>query len=110
MSIAISPLAVSMIDDVIRLMNQGDPLSTARTASDYWAYATLFSSTCPVAHVNEQESQWRSAAGRLTGGPPAHLSLWPGSSPPLTALRSSRGTASGERPISRSARSRSSVG
>ncbi|MBL0886906.1 GNAT family N-acetyltransferase [Myceligenerans sp. I2] len=32
-------------------MDMGAPFITARTASDYWAYATLFSSTCPVAHV-----------------------------------------------------------
>lgn len=52
MSIAISPLAVPMIDDVIRLMNQGEPFVRARTASDYWAYATLFSSTCRVARID----------------------------------------------------------
>lgn len=52
MSIAISPLAIPMIDDVIRLMDLGKPFIRARTASDYWAYATLFSSTCPVAHID----------------------------------------------------------
>lgn len=52
MTVAISPLAVPMIYKVIALMDQGAPFITARTASDYWAYATLFSSTCPVAHVD----------------------------------------------------------
>jgi GNAT superfamily N-acetyltransferase len=52
MNIAISPLETSMIDDVIRLMNKGEPFIRARTASDYWAYATLFSSTCAVAYID----------------------------------------------------------
>ncbi|QOC94958.1 GNAT family N-acetyltransferase [Micromonospora craniellae] len=30
-------------------MDQGAPYVKARTASDYWLYARLFSSTCPVA-------------------------------------------------------------
>ena len=38
-----------MIDDVERLMASGAPYVRARGASDYWLYATLFSSTCPVA-------------------------------------------------------------
>jgi GNAT superfamily N-acetyltransferase len=52
MSIAVTPLLVPLIGDVIRLMDQGEPFIKARTASDYWAYATLFSSTCPVAHID----------------------------------------------------------
>lgn len=52
MTTTVSPLTVPMIGDVIALMDQGAPFITARTASDYWAYATLFSSTCPVAHVD----------------------------------------------------------
>lgn len=52
MSIAVTPLTVPIIDDLISLMDQGEPFITARTASDYWAYATLFSSTCPVALVD----------------------------------------------------------
>lgn len=52
MTAIVSPLIVPMINDVIALMDQGAPFITARTASDYWAYATLFSSTCPVAHVD----------------------------------------------------------
>ncbi|GAA4716962.1 Acetyltransferase (GNAT) family protein [Promicromonospora umidemergens] len=52
MTITISSLSVPMIDGVISLMDQGDPFIRARTASDYWAYATLFSSTCPVAFVD----------------------------------------------------------
>lgn len=42
-------MSVEMIDDVERLMGLGAPYVRARGASDYWLYATLFSSTCPVA-------------------------------------------------------------
>jgi GNAT superfamily N-acetyltransferase len=52
MTIAISPLIVPMIDDVIHLMDQGAPYVTTRTASDYWVYATLFSSTCHIARID----------------------------------------------------------
>lgn len=52
MSIAVTPLTVPMIGDVIDLMELGAPFIKARTASDYWAYATLFASTCPVAYDN----------------------------------------------------------
>lgn len=51
-TVAVTPLTVPMIADVIQLMDLGAPFITARTASDYWAYATLFSSTCPVAHID----------------------------------------------------------
>ncbi|MFF2554843.1 GNAT family N-acetyltransferase [Nocardia sp. NPDC058058] len=37
------------IDEVIQLMELGRPYISARTRSDYWLYATLFSTTCPVA-------------------------------------------------------------
>jgi GNAT superfamily N-acetyltransferase len=57
MTVVVSPLTVPLIDEVISLMNQGQPFIIARTTWDYWAYATLFSSTCPVAHVD----------GRLAG-------------------------------------------
>ncbi|WP_405166524.1 GNAT family N-acetyltransferase [Nocardia sp. NBC_01499] len=50
----IQPLRPQMITDVIALMQLGDPFITARTYSDYWLYATLFSSTCPVALVEGQ--------------------------------------------------------
>lgn len=52
MSVVVTPLIAPMINDVISLMDQGEPFIRARTASDYWAYATLFSSTCPVAFVD----------------------------------------------------------
>ncbi|WP_405181044.1 GNAT family N-acetyltransferase [Nocardia sp. NBC_01377] len=48
----IEPLRQQMIPDVIALMELGEPFITARTYSDYWLYATLFSSTCPVALVD----------------------------------------------------------
>jgi ribosomal protein S18 acetylase RimI-like enzyme len=46
---AIVPMSVAVIDDVERLMALAAPYVRARSASDYWLYATLFSSTCPVA-------------------------------------------------------------
>jgi len=45
----IVPMSVAVIGDVERLMALGAPYVRARSASDYWLYATLFSSTCPVA-------------------------------------------------------------
>lgn len=47
----ITPLSVPRIDEVIDLMGTGAPYVTPRTSSDYWLYATLFSSTCPLAVV-----------------------------------------------------------
>lgn len=38
-----------MIGEVIDLLSQGSPYIWPRTASDYWLYSALFSSTCPVA-------------------------------------------------------------
>ncbi|WP_328603261.1 GNAT family N-acetyltransferase [Amycolatopsis sp. NBC_00345] len=46
----ISPLTQHDIPDVIELMSLGAPYIRPRTASDYWLYATLFSTTCPIAH------------------------------------------------------------
>ncbi|WP_330256923.1 hypothetical protein OG874_21590 [Nocardia sp. NBC_00565] len=45
----IEPLRVPLIPEVIALMELGDPYITARTYSDYWLYAELFSSTCRLA-------------------------------------------------------------
>ncbi|MFG2050888.1 GNAT family N-acetyltransferase [Micromonospora sp. NPDC048935] len=44
-----SPLRPELIGDVERLMALGEPYVRPRTSSDYWLYARLFSSTCPVA-------------------------------------------------------------
>ncbi|MEV0712739.1 GNAT family N-acetyltransferase [Nocardia aurea] len=52
--LTIEPLHQQMIPDVIALMELGEPFITARTYSDYWLYATLFSSTCPVAIIDGQ--------------------------------------------------------
>ena len=49
----IVPMRVDMIGCLERLMVQGGPYIRARTASDYWLYARLFSSTCPVAVDDE---------------------------------------------------------
>lgn len=50
----IAPLTVDLIPQTIALMDLGKPYVKARTASDYWLYATLFSSTCPTALINGQ--------------------------------------------------------
>ncbi|MFF0494287.1 GNAT family N-acetyltransferase [Nocardia sp. NPDC004068] len=45
----ITPLQTAHIDEVHHLMELGEPFIRARGLSDYWLYAALFSSTCPVA-------------------------------------------------------------
>lgn len=50
----ITPLRVELIPEVLTLMDLGKPYVKARTASDYWLYATLFSTTCPIAIVNDE--------------------------------------------------------
>ena len=45
----VTPLRPERIGEVLRLMELGEPYISARTLSDYWLYATLFSSTCPIA-------------------------------------------------------------
>jgi GNAT superfamily N-acetyltransferase len=46
-------LSRGLIPPVIRLMDLGAPYVRTRTESDYWLYATLFSSTCPVAVIGD---------------------------------------------------------
>jgi GNAT superfamily N-acetyltransferase len=46
--IIVVPLRQELIGQVMDLMALGEPYITVRTASDYWLYANLFSSTCPV--------------------------------------------------------------
>ena len=48
----VSPLTRELIPAVEDLMALGEPYVRVRTTSDYWLYATLFSTTCPVALVN----------------------------------------------------------
>jgi GNAT superfamily N-acetyltransferase len=50
----ITPLRQELIPQVIALMGLGEPYIRPRTYSDYWGYATLFSTTCPVALVGEE--------------------------------------------------------
>lgn len=50
----IEPLSVSRIGEVIELMGTGAPYITARTSSDYWLYATMFSGTCPLAVIDDR--------------------------------------------------------
>jgi GNAT superfamily N-acetyltransferase len=45
----ITPLRVSLISAITHLIELGAPYLWPRTSSDYWLYATLFSSSCPVA-------------------------------------------------------------
>lgn len=45
----ITALSQDLIEDVLKLMDLGAPYVRARTPSDYWLYAQLFASTCPVA-------------------------------------------------------------
>lgn len=50
----ITPLHQDMTSEVIDLLRQGAPYIWPRTPSDYWLYANLFSSTCPVALDGEK--------------------------------------------------------
>lgn len=54
MGISITTLNQSLINDVEHLMKLGSPYVQARSQSDYWLYANLFSSTCPVALTKGQ--------------------------------------------------------
>lgn len=49
----ITALSQNLTEDVRKLMDLGAPYVRARTPSDYWLYARLFSSTCPVALVED---------------------------------------------------------
>jgi GNAT superfamily N-acetyltransferase len=51
--VIITPLKTDHIGDVHQLMELGEPYIRARTLSDYWLYATLFSTTCPVALADD---------------------------------------------------------
>jgi GNAT superfamily N-acetyltransferase len=44
----------ALISDVEQLMALGEPFVRARTSSDYWLYSALFSTTCPVAIIDER--------------------------------------------------------
>lgn len=46
------PFPTGLVTQVRALMELGGPYVRARTESDYWLYASLFSSTCPVALVD----------------------------------------------------------
>jgi GNAT superfamily N-acetyltransferase len=48
----VTPLSNALIPGVITLMELGAPFIHPRTYSDYWLYAQLFSSTCPVAIID----------------------------------------------------------
>jgi GNAT superfamily N-acetyltransferase len=44
----------TLIADVEQLMALGEPYVRARTSSDYWLYSALFSTTCPVAILDNR--------------------------------------------------------
>lgn len=50
----IAPLKQDDIPAILELMEFGTPYVRPRTASDYWLYANLFSTTCPVAIDDDQ--------------------------------------------------------
>jgi GNAT superfamily N-acetyltransferase len=52
--VLIKPLTVDLVPDLERLMALGEPFVRVRTTSDYWLYASLFSSSCPVALEGQQ--------------------------------------------------------
>jgi GNAT superfamily N-acetyltransferase len=49
----ITALSQELIPQVYALMELGEPYVRVRTHSDYWLYARLFSSTCPIALVGD---------------------------------------------------------
>jgi ribosomal protein S18 acetylase RimI-like enzyme len=52
MTTLVTPLSLALIEPVEQLMKRGEPFVRARTASDYWLYAQLFSSSCPVVLID----------------------------------------------------------
>jgi GNAT superfamily N-acetyltransferase len=50
----ITPLELALIPAVEDLIRLGGPYLRVRTPSDYWLYANLFSTTCPIAMEDEQ--------------------------------------------------------
>jgi hypothetical protein len=50
--VIIEALRQDLIPQVRQLMELGAPYIRVRTDSDYWLYAHLFSSTCPVALID----------------------------------------------------------
>lgn len=48
----IEPFRQELIPHVRQLMALGEPYIRLRTDSDYWLYARLFSSTCPIALID----------------------------------------------------------
>jgi GNAT superfamily N-acetyltransferase len=50
----VKPLTQGLIPAVYDLMAQGEPYVRVRTLSDYWLYAHLFSTTCPVAIIDDR--------------------------------------------------------
>ena len=51
-TINVAPIHAGLTAAVRDLMGLGEPYIRVRGESDYWLYATLFSTTCPVATVD----------------------------------------------------------
>lgn len=49
----ITPLTSQLVPAVERLISLGAPFLRVRGSSDYWLHAHLFSSTCPVALIDD---------------------------------------------------------
>ncbi|MFG1774619.1 GNAT family N-acetyltransferase [Nocardia salmonicida] len=65
----ITPLRTDHIEEVRQLMELGEPYISARTLSDYWLYAALFSTTCPVAITTDRSIAGSVIAFRSQDGP-----------------------------------------
>ncbi|MGH8545538.1 MAG: GNAT family N-acetyltransferase, partial [Gammaproteobacteria bacterium] len=48
----VTALSQELIPQVQHIMELGTPYVRVRTHSDYWLYANLFSSSCPVALID----------------------------------------------------------
>jgi ribosomal protein S18 acetylase RimI-like enzyme len=52
--VQVTAITQDITDEVRALMTLGAPYVHARTLSDYWLYARLFASTCPVAVAGDR--------------------------------------------------------
>jgi hypothetical protein len=50
----VEPITEADVGDLIRLFDTAGPFVAARTLSDYWLYARLFSATCLCIHARSQ--------------------------------------------------------
>lgn len=50
----VTPLTIALIPGAEQLLAMGAPYIRVRGSSDYWLYAELFSTTCPVALAGDE--------------------------------------------------------